>query len=113
MVRTPDGRETVRFHGLFVGLDDVVEAQVIQHELDRLEVHVHHTAPSQASWEATRAAIVGRVHERLGADVTVDVVEVEQVARDASGKFRAVVSHVAPANARLAEPSEAVSGGAG
>ncbi len=114
VVRTPDGRETVRFHGLFVGLDDVVEAQVVQHALARLEVRVHHAAPSRASWNATRSAIGARVHERLGADVAVDVVEVDRIERDASGKFRAVVSRLegTDPSAGAAEAPAAARGGA-
>jgi len=35
-----DGREIVRFHGIFVNLPSVVEGQIIQHELNKFEIRV-------------------------------------------------------------------------
>jgi len=84
----PDGREMVRFHGIFVGQDHVVEGQIIQEALDRIRVKV---VPTTGFGPADVADIQQRIRQRLG-DVSVVVDAVESIPRTANGKFQAVVS---------------------
>ena len=86
----PDGRQMVRFHGIFVGQDHVVEGQIIQEALDRIRVKV---VPAAAFDQTDAADIERRVRQRLG-EVTVIVEPVESIPRSANGKFKAVVSHL-------------------
>ena len=90
VIRTADGRETVRFHGVFTGLSQIVEAQVVQTALDHLAIHV---VASTFDTNLERE-IIRRVHERLGEGVRVDVVEMDSIPRSASGKFQPVISKI-------------------
>jgi len=91
MIIGPDGREVVRFHGLFVGLSGVVEGQVVQETPLRYTVNV---SPSAQYSERDRATIESRLRQRVGSGVTVEVRLVPEIPRDRSGKFRAVISKV-------------------
>lgn len=86
----PDGRQMVRFHGIFVGQDHVVEGQIIQEALDRIRVKV---VPAAAFDQADAADIQRRVRQRLG-EVNVIVEPVESIPRSANGKYKAVVSQL-------------------
>jgi phenylacetate-CoA ligase len=100
----PDGREMVRFHGLFISVPGVVEAQVIQEEIDLLRVRV---VATPEFGEAQRKLIEARVHERLGA-VRVIVETTGRIERTSRGKFRAVISRLrtGAADARQPTPGE-------
>jgi phenylacetate-CoA ligase len=93
----PDGREMVRFHGLFIGLPGVLEGQLIQETEREFEVKL---VPTALYSPADGDAIRRRMHERLGAGISVHIVELAEIPREASGKFRAVISRVSrrPAN---------------
>lgn len=85
-----DGRELVRFHGIFINLPNIREGQVVQESLDTFTVRV--VAPVGVT-EKDEATIRRRFFERLG-PVTVAVVCVPEIERSPSGKFRAVISKV-------------------
>ncbi len=85
----PDGREMVRFHGIFVDLPHVCEGQIVQVAVDRIRIRVVVTAqfdPHDA------AVLIERVRQRLGPAVGVEVETVDAIPRTAAGKFQAVVS---------------------
>jgi phenylacetate-CoA ligase len=84
----PDGREMVRFHGIFAGLSALVEGQIVQEALDRIRVKV---VPSPQFGANEIAEITARVRQRLG-EVQVVVEPVREIPRTKAGKFRAVVS---------------------
>ncbi|RNF83288.1 phenylacetate--CoA ligase family protein [Montanilutibacter psychrotolerans] len=86
----PDGRQMVRFHGIFVGQANIVEGQIIQEALDRIRVKI---VPTAAFGTNDIADVEKRVRQRLG-DVNVVVETVESIPRSASGKFQAVVSQM-------------------
>jgi phenylacetate-CoA ligase len=86
----PDGREMVRFHGIFVGLPHVLEAQVVQELPDAFTVRV---VPIKGFAADDEALIRKRFEERLG-KVKVHIQLVEELERTERGKLRAVVSHV-------------------
>jgi phenylacetate-coenzyme A ligase PaaK-like adenylate-forming protein len=85
----PDGREMVRFHGIFVEQPNVIEGQIIQEELRRIRVKVVTTSGFAS---ADTQEIIRRVQQRLGSQVDVIVEPVTNIARTKAGKFQAVVS---------------------
>lgn len=89
VVTGPDGRQLVRFHGIFVNQPHVREGQIIQETLDRIRVKV---VPTDGFNEADIADITARVQQRLSAEVSVTVEPVAEIPRTKSGKFKAVIS---------------------
>lgn len=87
----PDGRQMVRFHGIFVDQPNVREGQIVQEALNRIRVRV---VPAGGFGPADEAEIVRRVTQRLGAAVDVLVEKVPEIPRTEGGKFRAVVSEL-------------------
>ena len=85
-----DGREMVRFHGIFVALPEILEGQVIQEEKDFFRVRV--VSQSELT-DKTRETIRTRFFERLGI-VKVEVERVPVIERTKNGKFRAVISRI-------------------
>jgi phenylacetate-CoA ligase len=88
VVVAPDGRELVRFHGIFIGLPHVLEGQVVQEALDQFCVRV--ITEDGFGGEQVRE-IQKRFDERLG-PVSVRVERVAELERTARGKVRAVIS---------------------
>ena len=86
----PDGREMVRFHGIFVGLPDILEGQVIQEKEDVFRVRV---VSKSELMDKTCETIRARFVERLG-KVRVAIERVSSIERTERGKFRAVISLV-------------------
>jgi phenylacetate-CoA ligase len=70
--------------------------KVVQHDLQRTSVQL---VPGPGFDPACEATIVDGFRKRLGATVAVDVQRVEAIAPEKSGKFRYIVSHVAPRGA--------------
>jgi len=91
VVIAPDGRRTVRFHGIFTEMPGVREAQVIQEERDRLRILV---VPAPAYCADTVDEIVRRIQQRLTTDMRVDVERVDAIPRTSAGKFQAVISRI-------------------
>lgn len=85
-----DGREIVRFHGIFIDLPNLIEGQVIQWELDKFEIKVVTTG----KWTEAEAAIIKRRMESQLGEVHVVIQVVDSIARNQNGKFQAVISHV-------------------
>jgi phenylacetate-CoA ligase len=90
-VVTPDGRETVRFHGLFVDLPGVFEGQVIQEDYDRFLIKV---VPTPLFSETDTESIKTRLATRLGSELKVEVQTVDSIPREPNGKFRMVISRI-------------------
>lgn len=86
----PDGREMVRFHGIFVGLPRIKEGQVIQESLSEFRLRL---AVDPQFGDEDRQVIRQRFEERLG-KITLKFEYVEHIERTERGKFRAVISHV-------------------
>jgi len=84
----PDGRQMVRFHGIFVGQPNVVEGQIIQETVNLIRVRV---VVSDGFGESDMKDITNRIIQRLG-PVQVIVEKVASIPRTSAGKFKAVVS---------------------
>ena len=87
----PDGRQMVRFHGIFADQPHVREGQVIQENLNCIRVKV---VPTNGFGPADVQDITHRVQQRLGSQTEVIVEPVHQIPRTAAGKFQAVVSRL-------------------
>lgn len=85
-----DGREMVRFHGVFLGLSAVREGQVIQETLTDFRLRL---AVEPSFGEADKSVIRDRFAERLGS-VSIAFELVPEIERTERGKYRAVISHV-------------------
>jgi phenylacetate-CoA ligase len=91
-VATPDGRLVGRLDHIFKQQYEIEEAQIVQEELGSIEVLV---VAGTGFGERQRKTLEREVHARLGAEIRVDIREVETIAREPNGKFRAVKSRVA------------------
>jgi phenylacetate-CoA ligase len=85
----PDGRQMVRFHGVFVNQPHVIEGQVIQETMDMIRVKI---VPTAGFGAADTQDIIQRVQQRLGSGVQVIVESVNEIPRTKAGKFKAVIS---------------------
>jgi phenylacetate-CoA ligase len=85
----PDGRQMVRFHGVFVNQPHVREGQIIQESLDFIRVKV---VPTNDFGPQDVQDIVHRVQVRLGSKVNIEVEPVAEISRTKAGKFQAVIS---------------------
>ncbi len=86
----PDGREMVRFHGIFIDLPHVLEGQVVQEALTRFKVRV---VPQDDFGFEDERLIRQRFAERLG-PVDVQIETVAAIPRTERGKFRAVICNL-------------------
>lgn len=84
-----DGREMVRFHGIFVNLPNVVKGQVIQEEIERFTINVM----TNGLTAKEREAITSRMISQLG-NVEININEMSDIPVGNNGKFRAVISKV-------------------
>jgi phenylacetate-CoA ligase len=96
----PDGRELVRFHGIFIDLPHVLEGQVIQETIDRFTVKV---VGKPGFGEVDERLIRNRFAQRLG-EVEVNIMHVPEIPRTERGKFRAVISNVKRQTLRVRKP---------
>ena len=85
----PDGRQVVRFHGVFVNQPNISEGQVIQESLDVIRVKV---VPTPKFDHTDIRNIIARIKQRLGNGVNVIVEPVPSIPRTKAGKFQAVIS---------------------
>jgi phenylacetate-CoA ligase len=85
----PDGRQMVRFHGIFVNQPHVREGQIIQEALDHIRAKV---VVTDGFGEHDINDIIHRIQQRLGATVQVTVEPVSFIPRTQAGKFKAVIS---------------------
>lgn len=86
----PDGREMVRFHGIFVGLPHIREGQVIQETLSEFRVRLV-VQPDFNEYD--RQVIYKRFFDRLG-PIELKIELVDHIERTERGKFQAVISNV-------------------
>jgi phenylacetate-CoA ligase len=89
-VISPDGRETVRFHGIFIGLPNVIEGQVIQESISNFRLKL---VVQDGFNDDDCKVIKERFIQRLG-NIVLVIEIVEKIDRTERGKFRAVISNV-------------------
>lgn len=91
VVTGPDGRQLVRFHGIFTDQPNVIEGQIIQETLHEFVVKL---VPTPTFSEDDEKDVIARMHQRLGDDVHITIEKVGSIPRSVSGKFVAVISKV-------------------
>ena len=84
-----DGREMVRFHGIFINLPNVLKGQVVQEDYDRFTINV----VTKGLTEVERKAIRDRMESQLG-EIQLNIVEVDDIPLGKNGKFQAVISKI-------------------
>ena len=90
-VVTPDGRWVGRLDHVFKDQLDIAEAQILQDDADSIEVRV----VPRASFDArSELGLRKEIHSRLGDEIRIDLRCVDEIPREANGKFRAVKSTV-------------------
>ena len=87
----PDGREMVRFHGIFTDQPHIREGQIIQETLTCIRVRV---VPAPGFGPADKNNVISRMRQRLGASVEIVVEPVDAIPRGKSGKFQPVISRL-------------------
>ena len=88
---TPEGNFVGRLDPLFKGLKGLVEAQIVQDSVERIEVLI---VPSGEFDEHAQATLIGSLRERVGDRMEIRLRTVEAIPRTANGKFRSVISRV-------------------
>lgn len=85
-----DGREMVRFHGIFVEIKGLIEGQIIQHDYDFIEVKII----SRSDFDKDQEGLMKqRLVSQLG-DIKVKFSYVNKIDLGPNGKFKAVISLV-------------------
>ena len=87
----PDGRQMVRFHGIFTGQPHIQEGQIIQELIHHIHVRV---VPVIGFNEDDVLDVIHRIRQRLGESVNVTVETVVSIPRTSAGKFKSVISKV-------------------
>ncbi len=99
-VVTPEGMRVMRFDYLFKDTHEVRECQVVQERLGELVLRVVRR-PGYAS--SDEAVIVGEVRRWISPTIEVRFDYVDEIPREAAGKFRAVKSYLREGRAASAE----------
>jgi len=89
----PDGRQMVRFHGIFAHQPHIIEGQIVQETLKQIRVRL---VPAPGFDQADEREVIQRVQQRLGPEVAVSIELVSEIPRSRAGKFQAVISHLKP-----------------
>jgi len=85
-----DGREMVRFHGIFIDLPNLIEGQIIQYTLSSFEIKI----VTNGHWAQVESETIRkRMRSQLG-NIELQINEVSEIPRNQNGKFQAVISHL-------------------
>lgn len=89
-----DGREMVRFHGIFIGIPAIIKGQIVQETLENIVINVE--VEKELTTEE-REILTKRIYSQLG-EVNVQIFEMKEIPCGNNGKFRAVISKVKRVN---------------
>ncbi len=85
-----NGQKMVRFHGIFINIENLERGQIIQHTLDNIEVVL------QAKRELKSQDLLlikKRLISQLG-EIKIDISVTDHILLTENGKFKAVISHL-------------------
>ena len=91
VVKLPDGRHVGRLDHIFKGVDGILEAQIRQDQIDRIDIFV---VPSAGYSTAVEIRLRTNASERLGGGVSIHVQAVNAIPRTRNGKLRGVICNV-------------------
>jgi phenylacetate-CoA ligase len=86
-----DGREMVRFHGIFIDIHEIKQAQVIQNSIHDFQLNIVVTKPLTVE---DIESIKNRMYSQLTKDITIEIKFVDHIELTSNGKFKAVISNV-------------------
>lgn len=90
IVTGPDGRQMVRFHGLFINIEKIERAQVIQHKINEIEIKIQN---KEILDESELNTIKTKLISQLG-DINVIINQQQKIEQTSNGKYKAVISHL-------------------
>lgn len=90
-VVTPDGRLIGRLDHIFKGQSQIAEAQIIQNRKEAITVIV---VPRLHYDDAAQRRLRREIRSRLGDEIGIEIETVDDIPREANGKFRAVKSTI-------------------
>lgn len=85
-----DGREITRFHGIFIDIPSIIEAQVIQNSRSNFQINVAVSKPLE---KKEIELIKKRMVSQLG-EAEINISYMDMIPRGANGKFKSVISKV-------------------
>jgi phenylacetate-CoA ligase len=91
IIVTPEGRRIGRLDPVFKAVQTLYETRIVQDRRDHVRVEVVLTGPFA---DAERASLLTELRNRLGPSMQIDIVEVDSIPRQNSGKLRTVVNLV-------------------
>jgi len=91
VVKLPDGRHVGRLDHIFKGVDGILEAQIRQDQIDRIDIFV---VPTAGYSTAVETKLRTNASDRLGGGVLIHVQAVNAIPRTRNGKLRGVVCNV-------------------
>ena len=90
-VQGPDGREMVRFHGIYINIEGLVASQLIQESIDRFTIRL--VVDKSYDLQPSEALMKKRMNSQLG-KVGIQFEYVEALPRTSNGKVKAVISRI-------------------
>jgi phenylacetate-CoA ligase len=86
----PDGREMVRFHGVFIDLPEVLRGQIVQKSISEFIIYVECVT---SLTESSKQKMMKRMKSQLG-NIQVEIYQKDTIPLGPNGKFKAVVSRL-------------------
>jgi len=86
---TPDGRKIGRLDHIFKGIENIIAAQIIQHDFDNVEIKI---VPTESFSTNDEKNISEKFHLRVGDNINLIFNYVNDIPRSKNGKFRAVIN---------------------
>jgi phenylacetate-CoA ligase len=91
MIFTSDGKSIGRLDPIFKSNFDIVEAQIIQHTLNQIEIKLVEGLNFNIQ---QKEEIIDRLRQRIGDKIEIIYSPVDHIVRGPNGKFKAVISKV-------------------
>jgi phenylacetate-CoA ligase len=90
-IQTPDGRRIGRLDPVFKGLENIIETQLVQTGVNVLLVRL---VPSTNYSASDKHKLLQALKVRIGNDMIIQFELLNEIPRDANGKFRFIISKI-------------------
>lgn len=91
LIKTSDGRQVGRLDPVFKGINGIRECQIIQERNDLIVLNV---IADEKFDDKEKEKLGKQIAERVGELMNIEIKNVDDIPRDARGKFRAVISRI-------------------
>ncbi len=88
---TPEGRFVSTMDCVYKGLNNIIEAQMIQEDYGFIRIRL---VPGKDFSSSDEKMLIDRMIERVGPNVKIDIDKVDHIERKGTNKFRAVISNI-------------------